>query len=228
VVPLAAARNYYSWRRPESGDASAIAQSRFVLVLRTFGHDGELLLTPDAANPRGIVPRARTLEEIVAEIAEAHGLATVGFADHDLRTVPSGIRYIKVAHREWREQFEELVARAEVIVVMPTPGQRIGDNFRSELAHLVSARKTSRTIVVGPPYLDSGERQATYTTYHALGWPSVKHVYLTAHEGNNGKLVVHPSLGEDDPGLAQLYLEAIRTAIEEVLARVSAEYRLTH
>ena len=102
---------------------------------------------------------------------------------------------------------------------MPTPGRRLGDNFRCEMEHILQSGKRQKTIVVGPPDLDETTRQATYETYRLLGWPSVKHVHLSAHDGTDGRLVVHPSVGADDPMLGGRYQRAIETAIQEVIAR---------
>lgn len=216
AVPLAAARNYLSWSAPGTGD---IPRDRpFVLVLRTFGHDGNLLLPP-ALDSRDTFPRAVTLEQVVGEIVAGAGLSAVGFADHDLSHVPDGIRYHRTDHEDWRAQFEQLVAAAAAIIVMPTPGQRLGDNFRSELEHLRENGYAGKTIVVGPPNLDAELRRATHETYSRLGWPAVHHVYLVAHQAPDGRTTVYPSYGDEDPDQAERYRLTIEAALTSVLGR---------
>jgi hypothetical protein len=219
MVPFQALRNYLSWTSAER--AAFPSHQPFLLVLRTFGDDGGMLLPP-APGHAAMAPRAATLEQIVGEIAETVGLSSVGFADHAVGAVPPGVRYHKAQHDDWRGQFERLASLASAIVVMPTPGRPLGPNFRSELEFLRAHGLARKSIVVGPPGLDAGSRAATHEIYRALGWPEVRHGHLTAFVGDDGRLTVNPAFGDRDDFLAARYQENIDNAIQQVIRRRSA------
>ena len=215
MVPFQALRNYLSW---SAADTAAIPDDKaFVLVLRTFGHDGGMLVAPSRGRET-VAPRAMTLEQIVSEIAERAGLSAVGFADHNVGSVPPGVRYHKLAHDDWREQFEQLAVSASAIVVMPTPGRELGRNFRSELAFLRERGLASKSVVVGPPGLDDATRTTTHEVYRELGWPVPDSGYLCASVGTNGRLRLGPAFGAKDDHLAFRYETHLSAAIRQVLA----------
>lgn len=79
----------YAWSSAELTDIPG--DKPFLLVLRTFGKDGGMLLPP-AHGQDTIAPRALTLEQIVGDVEETLGLSAVGFADHSVQAVPPGVR----------------------------------------------------------------------------------------------------------------------------------------
>ncbi len=216
MVPLQALRNYLSWSAAERADIPS--NTPFLLVLRTFGNDGGMLLPPTRSE-EALTPRAMTLEQIVGGIAKTIGLSAVGFADHSVGAVPPGVRYHKVSHDDWRGQFEQLAVAASAIVVMPTPGRGLGDNFRAEMDFLKTHGLATKSVVVGPPGLDDATRKATHEIYAALGWPAAQHGYLTAYVGGDGRLTVNPAFGDRDELLAARYEENLARAIRQLAGR---------
>ena len=219
-IPFQALRNYVSWRRPSTDVVPSDVP--YILLLRTFGGDGGLLMSPPPALPNSVassMTRSITLEQILGKAAEDLGMSLVGFADHDITSFPPGVRYHKVEHRTWRAQFESLADSAAAIVAMSTPGRHPGSAFRGELEYLMSQGLAPKAVVVAPPDLDEDTRAANNLIYSTLAWPQVKHGYLTAHMGDDGRLNLRPTWGREDAYLAGRYAEAFEWALGDVLRR---------
>ena len=220
AIPAAAVGNLLQWRRSGvSAPATADLARKFVLVLRTFGHDGGLRLKYREVRRGRLVPEVVTLEALVGRLCDRRGFSVVGFADQSVREVPKGVRYYEVENDEWRKQFEVLVGLASAIVVMATPGVEIGPSFKAELEYIKAEGATTKIVVVGPPDNDRITRLATYKAYDELGWPRPRAVHLVAFEGDDGRLAVHPSLGSHDQFLAERYEEALEDALNSILGQ---------
>ncbi len=218
AIPVAALLNLRKWKAdPERSAIRAAAAEKFVLVLRTFGHDGEFLTTSRFVPPGHVLPEVRTLESIVGDVSASLGLGSaVGFHDAQSRSNPVGVRYFEVANNTWESDFESLFPKASAIVVMPTPGVTIGDSLGRELAAIRELGLANKVVVMAPPDNDREARQATYVIYERLGWPVPQAVHLAAYMGDDGRLQLHPSIGKYDYELDARYELAINRALRTV------------
>jgi hypothetical protein len=218
AIPVAALLNLRKWKSdPEQSAIRAVAAERFVLVLRTFGHDGEFLTTSRFVPHGHLVPEVRTLESIVGDVAARLNLGSaVGFHDAHSHSIPRGVRFFEVANSTWESDFESLFPRASAIVIMPTPGVTIGDSLTRELDAIRQRGLTNKVVVMAPPDNDRTTRQATYRIYERLGWPLPRAVHLAAYMGDDGRLQLHPSIGKYDYQLDARYELAIDRALRTV------------
>jgi hypothetical protein len=218
AIPVAALLNLRKWKAdPERSAIRAAATEKFVLVLRTFGHDGQFLTTSRFVPPGHLLPEVRTLESIVGDVAASLGLGSaVGFHDAHSQTNPVGVRYFEVANSTWEGDFESLFPKASAIVVMPTPGVEIGPSLGRELAAIREQGLANKVVVMAPPDNDREARKATYVIYERLGWPVPRAVHLAAYMGDDGLLQLHPSIGKNDYELDARYELAIRRALTMV------------
>lgn len=215
AIPLQALRNYLSWREP--ADQPGPTSTPFVLVLRTFGNDGGMLLPP-IADANVAFPRARTLEQLVGDIASKRELSLVGFADHAVTQVPPGVRYHRAENDEWWPLFQQQVEAASAVLVMPTPGRALGPSFRDELAFVRLHGHRDKTVVLAPPDLDAATRAATNEVYQALGFPQTRAGHLVAWSSAGGRVNVVPALGSGERTLASRYDTHLARALDSVLA----------
>lgn len=220
AIPVSALLNLQRWRAdPERSAIRAAAAERFILVLRTFGHDGEFLTTSRFVPQGRLVPNVRTLESIVGDVASALELGSaVGFHDARSQNLPVGVRYFEAADSTWESDFESLFPKASAIVVMPTPGVTIGNSLRRELRAIREHGLANKVVVMAPPGNDEATRDATRLVYEQLGWPIPSAVHLAAYMGHDGRLQLHPSIGKYDYELDARYELAIRSALATVSA----------
>ena len=87
----------------------------FVLMLRTFGGDGDLVLG-DADEGPGYALDA--LESITSRVVRQLHREVVFFYDEKSSFIPSGPRVFSIEHDRWRPRFKGLTSRADAIVVV--------------------------------------------------------------------------------------------------------------
>lgn len=182
---------------------------RSVLVLRSFGGDGAMqVANRDGAS--GPAPTA-TIEEILSTAAHAAGLVGVhALHDHAVDSVPSAVNYVRISMDGWEAHVRALVEHARIIVLLATPGRRLGPSFREELAMIRESGLDARTMVVGAP----GNDEHTREILAELAWPIPASVPLVAHLRRDGRLRVHPAVGPRDLTDAQRYARAVMDGLE--------------
>lgn len=214
-------RSAAAWGR-NSLDGAPRNAGRFVLILRTFGTDGDLLVANRNMGPRELLPRVETLESIVASSSNQVGLdSVIGFQDRDMGLVPRSIGYFAAADQDWMSEFRVLISQATAIVVLSTPDVPLGASFRWELDQIKAEGLQDRTIVVAPPSLEAEAKVVVNQILTTLGWSAVDSTPLACYLGQDMRLRIHPSIGWQDDSLSRRYRAAITAGLEAVASRLT-------
>ena len=127
--------------------------------------------------------------------------------------IPSSVDYVRVPSEGWERKIESLIAHARIIVLLATPGRRLGPSFRDELAMIRDSGRGGRTMVVGAP----GNDEHTHEILEELRWPIPASVPLVAHLRRDGRLRIHPAVGPRDLTDAGRYSRAISNGLEHLM-----------
>jgi hypothetical protein len=130
------------------------SNEEYCVVLRPFGHDGEIIVPADRtrARLRGY-NKTVTMEQVAAlAVRSTLNLETYGFVDQGVRLAPPGLTFMRVPHDEWRFVAVGIIRRAHSIVLLLPPGRDMGAGFMWEIEQIVKYGLQSRVIVVLPPY----------------------------------------------------------------------------
>jgi hypothetical protein len=143
-------------------DPLLASTEEFVVVLRPFGSDGEVLLpwqkvTPGRAprwylTPVGTVTPTVTLEQVVAAAARSSlGVRAFALVDQTKDLAPPGPVYLRAGMDEWQIAAGDLIRRAHTIAVILPPGQPLRESMEWEIAEIIRTGRGSRVVVVLPP-----------------------------------------------------------------------------
>ena len=153
-------------------------EEEYCLLLRPFGHDGEVVL-PDLPAPEAMrrpwwkrpaqgqspIRRAIPLEQVIADAAHrARGLTTYSVVDRHTFFAPPGPRYLRASDEDWRAVVRQLIRRAHTIVLLLPPDQPSGAGFDWEVRTIAALGLQSRVVLVLPP--PEREKRSTCTAAH--------------------------------------------------------------
>ncbi|HEY6794678.1 MAG TPA: hypothetical protein VI248_08345 [Kineosporiaceae bacterium] len=129
------------------------SRKEFALLLRPFGHDGEVLLLTGGRDGRASRwAGSLTLEQVVSTaVRDVLGLDTYAVVDSALTLAPPGPVYLRAQHSEWKVPVRALIRRAHTVFILLPPGQDLRPSLAWEVAEIVRAGRQDRVIVVMPP-----------------------------------------------------------------------------
>ena len=123
----------------------------YCLVLRPFGHDGEMIV-PRGMHKNRIGLGNTTLEQLVARVARSTlQLETFAIVDQGVLLAPPGLTWVRVPHTEWQMVARQLIGRAHSIVLLVSGREVIRDGFAWEIEQIVRLGVEERVVLVLPP-----------------------------------------------------------------------------
>lgn len=197
--------------RRDPGRAARSNPEPFVLLLRTFGEDGDIRVGNSKEGP-GF--EKNTLEFIVARVAKTRDMPVIALHDEKAKFVPEGVDYYVTEHDQWFDRFCQLADDASVIVILSVGELDLGDGFGDELAELRDSTNSGKVLLLFPPNLGSKRHRKKEQIFRALGWSAPPALPLVAY-GNEqaGKPYVHSSIGAADDSLANRYAFGLESAL---------------